>query len=203
MTRIIDGGIIWPSVPDAQIVPVEISTEYPRRSIVGNDSSPIVTTVAPTIPVLAASNIPTSVTAIPSPPRSDPKSALSVSSKSSAIRARSRVTPMKTNSGTATSVSLPIMPKTRFGRPDRRASLNVPVATPAAANTSAVPPSVNATGKPASNTAITVRNSRNATHSIVQLPLIRATERSNSDSPCSMIATGVTTMMDLRIGIIG
>ncbi len=27
MTRMIDGGMIWPSVPDAQIVPVAISGE--------------------------------------------------------------------------------------------------------------------------------------------------------------------------------
>ena len=162
--------MICPSVPEAQIVPVAISGEYPRLSIVGNDNSPIVTTVAPTMPVLAASNMPTIVTEIPSPPRRLPNSRLKVSSSSSAILARSRVTPMNTNRGTATSVSLVMMPKIRFGSPDNSASLKTPVTTPAAANSNAVPPSVKATGKPASSTTMTVRNNSSATHSISRAP---------------------------------
>ncbi len=166
MTRMIDGGMIWPSVPDAQIVPVEISGEYLRRSIVGNDNRPIVTTVAPTIPVLAASNIPTSVTEMPRPPRKVPNRPLRVSSSSSAMRALSRVTPINTNKGTATRVSLFIMPKTLFGRPDNRASLNSPAITPMAAKISATPPSVNATGNPASKTMITVKKRSRAAQSM-------------------------------------
>ena len=138
--------------------------------MVGSDNSPIVTTVAPTMPVLAASSMPNRVTEIPSPPRRLPNSRLRVSSSSSAIRARSSVTPMKTNSGTATRVSLPMIPKTRFGRLDRSASLNVPVAAPIAANSNDVPPSVNATGKPASSVTITVANSSSASHSISAAP---------------------------------
>ena len=76
---------------------------------------------------------------------------------------------MNTNSGTATSVSLLMIPKIRFGSPDSSASLKLPVTTPAPANRSAVPPSVNATGKPASNSPITVRNRSPATHSIASV----------------------------------
>ena len=125
----------------------------------------MVTTVAPTIPVLAASNMPISVTEIPSPPRRLPRRALIVSSKSSAMRARSSVTPMKTNKGTATSISLVIIPNRRLGSPNSRASLKLPPSTPRPAKISAVPPSDSATGKPASSTRITTPNSSAATHS--------------------------------------
>ena len=57
-----------PRVPDAHIVPDDNSGEYPFFCIEGSASNPIVTTVAPTIPVLAANNIPIKVTAIASPP---------------------------------------------------------------------------------------------------------------------------------------
>jgi hypothetical protein len=77
---------------------------------------------------------------------------------------------MNTNSGTATSVSLLMMPNTRLGRPDSSASLKVPVTTPTAAKIRAVPLRVNATGKPASSTRITEKNSRSATHSIASGP---------------------------------
>ena len=119
------------------------------------------------MPVLAASNMPTIVTDIPRPPRKDPKRLLRVSSNSSAMRARCSVTPMKTNSGTAISVSLVMMPKMRFGKPSSRASLKPPPMTPIPAKINAVPPSVNATGKPASNTRMTETNNSAATHSIV------------------------------------
>ena len=67
-TKAIDGGMICPRVPVAQIVPDAREGEYPCLSIVGKEISPIVTTVAPTIPVLAANSIPTITTDIPSPP---------------------------------------------------------------------------------------------------------------------------------------
>ena len=70
----------------------------------------MVTTVAPTMPVLAASSMPTTVTEIPRPPRRGPKSMAMVSSRFSAIRERSSITPMKTNSGTAMRVALVMMP---------------------------------------------------------------------------------------------
>ena len=66
----------------------------------------MVTTVAPTIPVLAARSAPTMETEIPRPPGNLPKSFPMVSSNSSAIWERSSTIPMKTNKGTAMRISL-------------------------------------------------------------------------------------------------
>ena len=87
--------------------------------MVGRQSTPIVTTVAPTMPVLAASSVPTITTENARPPRIPPNSSPSVSRRSSAIFVRSSTSPMNTNSGTATSVSLFIVPKIRLGRASR------------------------------------------------------------------------------------
>ena len=100
-TSTILGGIICPSVPEAAIVPVDNSGWYPRFSIVGRLSSPMVTTVAPTIPVDAPSSAPTTTTEIASPPLSRPNSSAIVSSSSSARPDFSSITPMYTNRGTA------------------------------------------------------------------------------------------------------
>ena len=54
----------------------------------------MVTTVAPTMPVDAASRAPTTHTEIPSPPRRVPNSIPMVSSSSSATFERSSITPM-------------------------------------------------------------------------------------------------------------
>ena len=62
------------------------------------------------MPVLAASSIPTTVTAMPSPPARRPISIERLSSSVAAIRVRSSVTPMSTNRGTAISVWLVTMP---------------------------------------------------------------------------------------------
>ena len=78
--------------------------------MVGSDSRPMVTTVAPTIPVDAASSAPTTLTAMPRPPRMRPISSAMVSSSASASLERSSITPMNTNSGTAISRSLVMMP---------------------------------------------------------------------------------------------
>ena len=83
--------------------------------MVGSAISPMVTTVAPTIPVEAAISAPTMETEMPRPPRSRPNSMPMVSSSSSATFERSSVTPMKTNSGTAIMTSLVMLPKMRCG----------------------------------------------------------------------------------------
>ena len=74
MINTIEGGIICPSVPEAAIVPVARPCEYLFFNIAGNEINPIATTVAPTIPVVAASNAPTKTTDIPRPPLTLPKS---------------------------------------------------------------------------------------------------------------------------------
>ena len=73
----------------------------------------MVTTVAPTMPVLAASSAPTIITAIPKPPVRLPRALAIAVSSSSAIFARSSVTPISMNKGTATRVSLVMVPNIR------------------------------------------------------------------------------------------
>ena len=105
MMRTMEGGMICPRVPDAQMVPVASGLEYPLRSIAGSEMSPIATTVAPTMPVVAARRAPTKTTDTPSPPGIGPKSWAIVTSRSSAIRERCSMIPMKMNNGIAISVS--------------------------------------------------------------------------------------------------
>ena len=126
----------------------------------------MVTTVAPTIPVLAASSIPTIVTEMPSPPRNWPNKRLRLSRRLSAILARSSVMPMKTNSGTAINVWLFMIPNTRLGMVPRKAASKIPSNAPTQANISAIPPRENATGNPASSTITTTTNIKRAIHSI-------------------------------------
>ena len=113
--------------------------------MVGSDISPIVTTVAPTMPVLAAISIPTTTTPRANPPRTPP-SRLEMASRSfSAICVFSNITPMKMNNGTATSVWLAMMPNIRPGKNPKSLGLKVPATIPMSANASATPASVKAT----------------------------------------------------------
>ena len=126
--------------------------------MVGSDRSPMVTTVAPTMPVDAANSAPTSVTDMPRPPRMVPNRRPMFSSSSSATRLRSSITPMKTKSGTAISVSFVMVPKMRCGKAPRKERSKTPSAAPRMAKISAVPASVKATGKPASRNRQAVAN---------------------------------------------
>ena len=154
-----DGGMICPSVPAAAIEPQAREVSYLRRSMVGRDSRPMVTTVAPTMPVEAASSAPTTDTEMPRPPRRLPNSRPMVSSNSSATLERSSITPMKTNSGTAISNSLVIAPpKILDGSAPKREKSNTPKIHPIPAKISAVPASVNATGNPAIRNRHTTTN---------------------------------------------
>ena len=62
------------------------------------------------------------------------------------MRERSSITPMKMNSGIASSTSLVITPNMRCGSAPRNAKLMTPSALPATAKTSDTPASVSATG---------------------------------------------------------
>ncbi len=66
----------------------------------------MVTTVAPTIPVEAARNAPTTTIDTARPPGSGPKTRAMVVSRSLAIFERSSVMPISTNISTASSVSI-------------------------------------------------------------------------------------------------
>ena len=106
----------------------------------------MVTTVAPTTPVEAARMAPTITTEKPRPPRRRPKSWPMVTSRLSAMPERSSTSPMKMNSGTATSVSLSITPKKRGARLMKRMRSKWPTAWPSTAKSSDTPASVKATG---------------------------------------------------------
>ena len=81
----------------------------------GSVSRPSVTTVAPTMPVVAPISTPTRMMPMPSPPRSEPATWPITSIRSSASRERSSIMPMNTNSGIASSVEFVTTPKMRCG----------------------------------------------------------------------------------------
>jgi hypothetical protein len=83
--------------------------------MMGSEMRPMAMTEAATTPVVAASSAPTKTTAKASPPRTGPNSCPTVSSRSSAMPERSRISPMKVKNGTAKSVSFDMMPNRRFG----------------------------------------------------------------------------------------
>ena len=114
--------------------------------MVGSTIRPIVTVVAPTTPLAAASSTPTRITEKPRPPGSAPNRRAIVSSKSSAMRERSSITPMKMKSGMASSTSLVMTPKMRSGNAPSSARFITPAAEPETANSSDKPASVSATG---------------------------------------------------------
>ncbi len=102
----IEGGMICPRVPDEQTIPLAKLLSYLLLSIVGNDINPIAITVAPTIPVVAASNAPTKITDIPKPPGIGPNNCPIVTKRSSAIFDFCSIIPMKINKGIAIKVSV-------------------------------------------------------------------------------------------------
>ena len=83
--------------------------------MIGSEINPIEMTEAATTPVVAASSAPTKMTAKASPPRTGPNSWPIVSSRSSAMPLRSRISPMKVKNGIASRVSFSMMPNTRSG----------------------------------------------------------------------------------------
>merc|ERR1711991_368982 len=107
-------------VPLAQITPADTFLLYFHGIIRGRLSIPIVTTVAPTIPVDAAINTPTNKIEYTRPPRIFPQSLDIFSRREFAIPDFSNITPIYINKGTAIRVSFVIIPKTLFGRTLRR-----------------------------------------------------------------------------------
>ena len=97
--------MICPKVPEAQMVPQANELEYRLRIIAGSEIRPMAMTVAPTMPVVAASRAPTNTTEMPRPPGIGPNNWAMVTSKSSAILERCNMIPMNTNKGMAISVS--------------------------------------------------------------------------------------------------
>ena len=116
--------------------------------MMGMAIKPMEITEAATTPVVAANKAPTNTTAIPTPPRRGPKTCPTVSSKSSAMRLRSRMMPIKVKKGMAKSVSFCMMPKTRKGKAWNRLEGNKPSSIPMKPKNKPVAAKENATGKP-------------------------------------------------------
>ena len=127
----------------------------------------MVTTVAPTIPVLAAMSMPTIITAKPSPPGNLLKSLDMLSSNVLAISVRSRVMPIKTNKGTATNVWLVTIPKTLLGINPRIVATKIPKIIPMNAKRRPTPAKVAATGYPATKTKKVTANINKERYSII------------------------------------
>ena len=145
----------------------------------------MVTTVAPTMPVLAARRAPTMTTEMPSPPVLSPKPLAIAVNSSSAILARSSVTPMRINKGTATSVSFVTVPNIRPGNAPTKLASKYPAITPPPANKSAVPANVNATGKPnSSNTQTAPKSASASSPSIIVGDLAERDQTLNDLAQC-------------------
>ena len=126
--------------------PDENSFEYPCLIKAGNDIKPIVTTVAPTIPVLAARRAPTNIIDIDKPPFVFLNAAAIFSSIFAAMPDFSRTVPMYINNGTASNVTLFIIPKTLIGILLRMVGSNMPKGIQTTAKSIDIPASVKATG---------------------------------------------------------
>ncbi|CFT96774.1 Uncharacterised protein [Bordetella pertussis] len=124
----------------------------------GSEISPIEITEADTTPVVAASIAPTNTTAIASPPRNGPNTWPIVSSRSSAMPDRSSTSPIRVKNGTASSVSLEIMPNTRCGKAWNSAGLSRSSSMPTRPYRIPLAASANATGKPSSKNSTSVAN---------------------------------------------
>ena len=96
-----EGGIICPNVPDAQITPVDKVFLYLCLSITGSEITPIAMTLAPTTPVEAASRDPTKMVEMAKPPLILPNKSPMASNNCSANLVFCRITPIKINKGTA------------------------------------------------------------------------------------------------------
>jgi len=91
--------------------------------MVGRLISPMVTTVAPTMPVDAARSAPTMITDTASPPLIRPNSDDIVLSMLSARPDFSNINPIKTNNGTARSTTFCIVPIIRNGSRSKKSGI--------------------------------------------------------------------------------
>jgi hypothetical protein len=126
----------------------------------------MVTTVAPTIPVLAANRAPTTIIEILKPPLMFLKAKAIFSSIFDAMPDLSKTVPIKMNRGTASNVTLFIFPKILKGMLLKIAGSKIPKGTQIKANKIDIPDRVNATGYPNSNAQQTSPNNKRGIISI-------------------------------------
>src|SRR6478672_1903277 len=145
--------------------------------MMGSEMRPIEITLAATTPVVAASSAPTKTTAYASPPRSGPNSWPIVSSRSSAMPERSRISPMNVKNGTASSVSFDITPHTRSGSAWNSVVCSRPRLRPTIPNSMPTAASENATGKPSISTMMRPMNISGAMFATSQALMLRCSAR--------------------------
>ena len=126
--------------------------------MMGSEIRPMEMTDAATTPVVAASSAPTKITARARPPRIGPKTWPTVSSRSSAMPLRSRIRPMRVKKGTASSVSLDMIPISRWGSQAITDDWNTPSSMPTRPKKRPQAPRLKATGKPSSRKQISPAN---------------------------------------------
>jgi hypothetical protein len=114
----------------------------------GRDIRPIVTTVAPTIPVLAANRAPTTIIDMLRPPLIFLNAKAMFSNIFAAMPDLSRTVPININKGTARRVTLFIIPNILRGILFKMDSSNIPNGMQIRAKRMEIPESVNATGYP-------------------------------------------------------
>ncbi|MNS57336.1 hypothetical protein D3C72_902190 [compost metagenome] len=124
----------------------------------GKEIRPIEITDADTTPVVAASMAPTKTTAIARPPRTVPNNWPMVSSRSSAMPDLSSTSPMRVKNGTASKVSLAMMPKMRCGSAWNSATFKRPSSMPTSAKSMPLAARAKATGKPINRNTTSVAN---------------------------------------------
>src|SRR5688572_2681307 len=108
-TTTIDGGMMVPSDPPAQITPEISALSYRYFNITGMVSSPTTVSVAPITPDDAANTTHIRTVAMASPPGSRRVHKWIASNNRSAMPARSSIAPMKMNNGTAASTKFDAM----------------------------------------------------------------------------------------------
>ncbi|GAO26992.1 hypothetical protein ALISP_6812 [Alicycliphilus sp. B1] len=116
--------------------------------MMGSEIRPMEITDAATTPVVAASMAPTRITASARPPRRGPNTWPTESSRSSAMPLRSSIRPMSVKKGTASSVSLAMMPIRRCGSQARVEAGKTPSSMPSRPKNNPQAPRLKATGKP-------------------------------------------------------
>ena len=124
-------------------------------------------TVAPTIPVLAASKVPTNKIEIPRPLLYLLNKEDMEVNNSSATLDFSKITPINTNNGTATSVAFVIIPKSLFGIVSRRFISKAPKILATKAKRMETPPKVKATGNPKRRVKQITKNNNSGRNSII------------------------------------
>ena len=94
------GGIIDPSAPPAQIMPMESFRSYRRRKSCGRATIPSSVTSPPMTPIVAPIRTAISMVATPTPPATPPAQMCTALNRSWATPERSRIDAIRMNIGT-------------------------------------------------------------------------------------------------------